>query len=95
MTTTEHLLTILAEECNEVAHRCSKALRFGLSEIQKGQDLTNRDRIQLELCDLLAVVQMLREKLVLNDLSQIVMDVKKNNVQVHLKYSKELGTLKD
>lgn len=59
MTRTEHLLTILAEECAEVAQRTSKALRFGLGEIQPGQSLTNADRIFEEYIDLMAVYHML------------------------------------
>lgn len=53
------LLTILAEECCEVGQRVSKALRFGIDEIQPGQDLTNAERIMQEVGDLLAVLGML------------------------------------
>lgn len=42
----EHLLSILAEECCEVGQRVSKALRFGLDEVQPGQDLSNAERIK-------------------------------------------------
>jgi hypothetical protein len=56
---TEHLLTCLAEECAEVGQRVSKALRFGLDEVQPGQPLRNRDRIQDELNDLFAVAAIL------------------------------------
>jgi len=59
MTRSEHLLVILAEECNEVAQRVSKALRFGLEEIQPGQGKTNAERISDELDDLMAVLEML------------------------------------
>jgi NTP pyrophosphatase (non-canonical NTP hydrolase) len=55
----EHLLTCLAEECAEVAQRVSKALRFGLAEVQPGQGLSNADRIADEVADLIAVVQIL------------------------------------
>lgn len=56
MTREEHLLTCLSEECAEVAQRVSKALRFGLNEVQAGQPLTNAQRIAEELGDLFAVV---------------------------------------
>lgn len=59
MTRTEHLLTILAEECAEVAQRVSKALRFGVLEVQPGQDKTNAERVVAELIDMKAVWQML------------------------------------
>ena len=59
MNRTEHLLTILGEECAEIAQRASKALRFGLDEVQPGKDLTNEQRIWKEMSDLAAVAEML------------------------------------
>lgn len=59
MNRTEHLLTCLAEECSEVAKRVSKAVRFGLAEIQNGRELTNAERIVVELKDLTAVAKIL------------------------------------
>lgn len=58
----EHLLIIAAEECSEVAHRISKALRFGLCEIQPGQPLTNAQRILVEYQELVATIEMLSEE---------------------------------
>lgn len=52
------LLIILAEECNEAAARVSKALRFGLNEVQPGQDATNAERIGQELQDVAALVSL-------------------------------------
>jgi hypothetical protein len=62
----EHLLTCLAEECAEVAQRVSKALRFGLDEVQPGQDLTNAQRISEELRDLVAVAHILGQEEILD-----------------------------
>lgn len=59
MTRTEHLLILLMEECAEVQQRASKALRFGLGEVQEGQPLDNRERLSVELADVMAIVQML------------------------------------
>ena len=56
------LLTILAEECAEVMVRASKALRFGVSEVQPGQVLTNAQRIADEVGDILGVVEALQER---------------------------------
>jgi len=53
------LLTILAEECCEVGQRVSKALRFGIWEVQPEQKLTNAERIEIELGDLIAVMKRL------------------------------------
>ncbi|MBL4837403.1 MAG: hypothetical protein JKY34_07475 [Kordiimonadaceae bacterium] len=60
------LLTILAEECAEVAQRCTKALRFGLEEVQPGQEYTNAERIEVELGDILAAFNILEEMGVMN-----------------------------
>lgn len=59
MTREQHLLTVLAEECAEVAQRAAKAARFGMDEVQPGQDLNNKQRIEQELGDLLGVADML------------------------------------
>lgn len=59
MNRAEHLLACLAEECAEVAQRVSKALRFGLGEIQPGQASDNADRIAEELGDLFSVAEIL------------------------------------
>lgn len=59
MTRTEHLLTILAEECAEVAQRVSKALRLGPHDVQPGQSQTNAERVRDEMLDLVAVYSML------------------------------------
>ena len=67
MTRDEHLFNQLSEECAEVAHRVSKLLRFGPGEVQKGQKLSNRARLQGELQDLIATAEMLnREGLIGN-----------------------------
>lgn len=55
----EHLLVCLSEECAEVTHRVSKALRFSMDEVEDGQTLTNRERISQELNDLYAIATML------------------------------------
>ncbi len=66
MTETEHLLVCLSEECDEIGQRVSKALRFGLSEIQPGQELNNAQRIEEEIADLEGVIEMLRQRGVLS-----------------------------
>ncbi len=90
MNTTEHLLTTLTEECVEVAHRACKALRFGLAEIQPGQDENNAQRIERELSDLVGVAEMLGLCVSRGDI-----DKKKARVQKYMEYAKEVGTLKD
>ncbi len=97
MNQVEHLLSCLSEECAEVSQRVSKALRFGLFEVQPGQDLTNSERIVLEFTDLLAVVEMLTD---IGALSQVALpgaiEQKKEKIRKFMKYAaEECGALKD
>ena len=96
MTREGHLLWILAEECSEVAQRASKIARFGLYEVQPGQGVTNRGRIMNELCDLLAVIEMLQECGVLDHfLDRIAIETKKEKVEKFLRYSESQGLLRE
>lgn len=94
MTRTEHLLTILGEECAEVAQRVSKALRFGPTEIQPGQPLTNMERVGQELADLIAVYDMLIIDQVATppELRDLV-PAKKAKVEKFLRFSAARGTV--
>lgn len=97
MTRTDHLLWILAEECNEVAQRASKAARFGLGEIQPGQPLTNAERLMGEFAELTAAMKMLLEEDRFSmpedwDLEALA-DKKAAKVEKFLLYSKECGRL--
>jgi len=53
------LLTILIEECAEVQQRATKALRFGLNEVQEGQTLNNIERMSEEIGDLETTINYL------------------------------------
>ncbi len=94
MTKIENLLTILAEECAETAHRVSKAIRFTPEEVQPGQDLSNAERIAQEFNDIVAVMELLHDEgivpYVLNSRSVIA---KKEKIAKYLRYSQELGTI--
>ena len=52
------VLTILVEECAEVIQRATKALRFGIDEVQPGQGWTNGARIGFEVGDLYATLNL-------------------------------------
>lgn len=97
MNVTEYLLTQMASECNEVAHRIAKAQQFGLNETEPGKDKNNADRIVQEFSDLLGVFQMLCEKGILfMDNDQLLLDIeaKIKKVERFMEYAKSLGTLK-
>jgi NTP pyrophosphatase (non-canonical NTP hydrolase) len=58
----EYFLTKLVEECLEVAQRATKAMCFGLEEVQPGQGLNNLERLNDEWNDLLGTVEVLSEE---------------------------------
>lgn len=96
MTRDEHLYTIGAEECAEIAQRLSKANRFGGDEVQPGQELTNRQRILQETADLLGVLEMLGFSIVpQHHPLRPWMEAKKMKVEQYMRYSAECGTLGD
>ena len=93
----EHLLVILSEECAEAQKEVSKALRFGLDDCAPNQSLTNRNKIAIELNDLMAVVEMLIDEGVITSTTAFTdkeITIKKEKVERYLKYSKTAGTLK-
>jgi len=97
----EHLLTILSEECAELAKCAAKAQRFGLNDIEPGLTETNADRIMAEFHDVLAAMEMLSDSVPgMGDLgvyaSPRVRDAiyaKVEKVQKWMNYSREQGTL--
>ena len=94
MTRQEHLLIILAEECAEVAHRCSKALRFGLGDVAPGQALTNAQAIEREMCHLYTVAGLMREEDIIGPwIDTDVVRAKLAAVELWLEHSRKQGTL--
>ena len=61
------LLEILIEECSEVQKRATKMLRFGVNEVQPGQEYSNRERLSLEVGDVMEVLWQCRNARLLND----------------------------
>jgi len=95
MTEVEHVLVVAQEECVEVAHRISKALRFGLDGVQAGQPLTNAERILEEWADLVGAMSLLGETGVLPDVGLDSFDRaatdKKRRILRWLDYAKDLA----
>lgn len=97
MKLTQFLLLKLMEECDEVSQRASKQIQFGKFEIQTKQNLTNAERLKLELIDLFAVVKLLQAAGEIPELDDVDLDKaieeKKQKMQKYLGYSRKLGEL--
>lgn len=91
MTKEQFLLTCIAEECCELGQRATKAIRFGLDEVQRNQDQTNAQRFVGELTDLTALVEMLTEDGRFPQITREGLDAKKDKFNKYLLYSAELG----
>lgn len=98
----EHLLTLLAEECIEIAKETSKALRFGVDDRYPiDSDENNAESIVKEFYDLNAVMDLLYEEEPLikaaftkYNLSEAV-KAKQEKIEKYLLYSKEKGLLNE
>lgn len=93
----EHLLTVLSEECGEVAHDVSKALRFGLDDVNclTPGGPTNRERICRELNQLFAAIELCQESGLLPPviLDREIIESKKSAVAKYMVYAQEKGAL--
>ena len=56
---TKEILTILQEECAEVIVEVSKCFRFGPDQMMEGMNVTNIQRLQKEIGDLQAMIELL------------------------------------
>lgn len=57
----DHLIIKLIEECDEASQRACKLLQFGPDDVEKGQSLSNAERLRLEVNDVLAHIAMAEE----------------------------------
>lgn len=103
MTRQDHLLVRAMEECCELAQRLSKALIFGMEQVQQDADdkpeqnpdgLTNRERIYLEYYDLRAVLGMAGiDAWDMSDKARDAEHAKALKVEKYLKLSETRGRL--
>jgi NTP pyrophosphatase (non-canonical NTP hydrolase) len=59
---TKEVMDILQEECAEVIQAVSKISRFGLDNHKPGKPLTNREHLEVELGDVVAMVELLTQR---------------------------------
>lgn len=91
MTEQDYLVLLLAEEAAEVVHRASKAIRFGLDEIQRDHIDNNLVRLLHELNDLAAVAYLFQE----DWMDEQLIEAKKAKVERYMNYSRFLGRLEE
>jgi NTP pyrophosphatase (non-canonical NTP hydrolase) len=58
----KEVMDILQEECAEVIQSVSKISRFGIDNFKPGKSVTNREHLEEELGDVLAMIDILLEK---------------------------------
>ena len=66
---TKEILDIAQEECAEVVVAVSKISRFGIDNFKPGKPLTNREHLEEEVGDLLAMVDLMVEHKIINPAS--------------------------
>lgn len=55
------IMNILSEECAEVIQSISKCNRFGMDNLKPGKPKTNREHLEDELGDVLAMIDIMLE----------------------------------
>ena len=63
---TKEVMDILQEECAEVIQAVSKISRFGIDNFKPGKPKTNREHLEEELGDMLAMIDIMLEKSVIS-----------------------------
>ena len=89
------LLTLLSEECAEVAQLASKSIRFGLDSCDPTTGKSNMSALHQELIDIIAVVQYLNYeynfRFDFDNIDWKAVAAKKERIDKYMKYSSDLG----
>ncbi len=100
MTRKEALFLKAIEECTEVAHRCSKAIRFTLEEVQPDINSNplqqnNGRRVIEEYMDLVVIINLLIDEGHLPEfhLSSKEIEERQKRIEKYNNYSRSLGTI--
>ncbi len=94
LTREQYLLICLIEECQEVSQRATKALRFGMNEVQPGQNQNNMQRLVMEIADLTATLEIIaNERIIDCDDEYYLKMIEDKNIKIekYYKYSQEQG----
>ena len=63
----KEVFCITQEECAEVTQAISKVFRFGIDNYKPGQSKTNKQHLEEEVGDLLAMIDIMVEKCIISD----------------------------
>jgi NTP pyrophosphatase (non-canonical NTP hydrolase) len=63
----KEVMLIVQEECAEVTQAISKCFRFGLDNSKPGTPLTNKEHLEGEIGDLLAMIDLLKSMNIVSD----------------------------
>lgn len=89
-----YLLILLIEECAEIIHRSCKAIRFGMEEVQPGQELNNKTRLQMEMLNHAVVTELLLQEGIIRPFGMpSEIDAKRVKIQKYMLYSQKCGIL--
>lgn len=83
------ILLIAQEECAEVIQAISKCFRFGLDNVKPGKPKTNREHLEEELGDLIAMLNIMCENGMVN--YEAVEEAAKQKVQKLKQWSNIYG----
>lgn len=92
----QFLLTKLAEEASEIAQIALKTQQFGFDEKHPDLAFTNKERIKQELNDIMAIIEVMNDKLdfgYVKDTEAIAQ--KKVKLDKYLRYSIGLGLVQE
>jgi len=92
--TSEHLVKKIGEECSEVIKELYKADLFGMEDCEPNQELTNKQKIENELADLLGAIELVCEHGILNDreiFDRDKVEAKKIKILKWMEYSQNKG----
>lgn len=101
MNNKNHLLSLVMEECAEIAKVASKAQRFGKASVGPTENFDNEQLMILELNDLLTIFKLLQEEEgffpdYMGDFEDLEHQKKKRvRIDKYREYSKKIGTLDD
>lgn len=84
-------MDILQEECAEVIQAVSKISRFGIDNAKPGTEYSNREHLEEELGDMLAMIDILKEMGVVSWGNMEV--AKRDKIEKLKKWSNIYGTI--